>query len=70
MGHSILDPYPARVPLSSADAGLTELSGISLPVRWISQADGKKLARRFRPRKKKRKKKIRLLTIVSHPAHL
>ena len=36
----------------------------------ISQADGKKLARRFHPRKKKRKKKIRLLTIVSHPAHL
>lgn len=34
LGHSLLQVYPALVPLTSADEELRELAGVALPVTW------------------------------------
>lgn len=47
-GHSILDPYPALVPLCTDDADFLSLAGISLPVEWTVRRDGKVVERRTR----------------------
>ena len=48
LGHTIDQTYPALVPLTSEHAPLTELAGISLPVRWRAIADGKVKEERVR----------------------
>ncbi len=48
LGHSILPPYPALVPLTTADDELRALAGISLPVRWRARKDGRLLEERTR----------------------
>ncbi|MFQ5653389.1 MAG: aminoacetone oxidase family FAD-binding enzyme, partial [Planctomycetota bacterium] len=41
LGHSIISPYPALVPLTSDDPGFRELAGVSLPVRWRALLGGR-----------------------------
>lgn len=48
LGHSLLPTYPALVPLSTHDARLTALAGISLPVRWSARVGGKVMEERAR----------------------
>ncbi|MGE3164027.1 MAG: aminoacetone oxidase family FAD-binding enzyme [Planctomycetota bacterium] len=48
LGHTILAPYPALVPLFTDDPGFLSLSGISLPVEWSVRRDGKIVERRVR----------------------
>jgi len=48
LGHSLLDPYPALVPLLSDDAGFAGLAGIALPVRWRAIVGGKVVEERVR----------------------
>ena len=48
LGHTLLAPYPALVPLTSGDAELRELAGISLPVRWRARVAGKVVEERVR----------------------
>lgn len=48
LGHSLLPPYPALVPLTTADRELMELAGIALPVRWRARRGGKVVEERVR----------------------
>ncbi|TAH36908.1 MAG: aminoacetone oxidase family FAD-binding enzyme [Planctomycetota bacterium] len=48
LGHSLLAPYPALVPLTTADEELTGLAGIALPVRWRALLHGKVMEERVR----------------------
>ncbi|MBC8329323.1 MAG: aminoacetone oxidase family FAD-binding enzyme [Planctomycetes bacterium] len=48
LGHSLVPTYPALVPLTTRDDELTELAGISLPVRWRAVVDGKVREQRVR----------------------
>lgn len=47
-GHSILDPYPALVPLRTDDPSFPTLTGIALPVEWTVRHESKVLERRTR----------------------
>lgn len=38
LGHSVLPPYPALVPLTTGDPDFPSLAGVSLPVRWRTLA--------------------------------
>ncbi len=48
LGHEVLTPYPALVPLTSSDRALTDLAGIALPVRWRAVREGKVVEERVR----------------------
>jgi predicted Rossmann fold flavoprotein len=48
LGHSLIDRYPALVPLRSPDPELCSLSGVSVPVRWRTLAGAKTLEERVR----------------------
>lgn len=41
LGHRLLPRYPALVPLTTKDAELRALAGISVPVRWRALRDGR-----------------------------
>ncbi|RMH01095.1 MAG: aminoacetone oxidase family FAD-binding enzyme [Planctomycetota bacterium] len=48
LGHGPIEPYPALVPLTTRDRELTELAGISLPVRWRAVRNGRVVEERVR----------------------
>ena len=48
LGHSVIDTYPALVPLTTDDSEFKDLAGVSLPVRWRALRSGKVLEERSR----------------------
>ncbi len=48
LGHSLLPPYPALVPLTTEDCGFQELRGISQRVRWWAEVSGRRVEDRVR----------------------
>jgi predicted Rossmann fold flavoprotein len=48
LGHSLVDRYPALVPLHSPDPALRELAGVSVPVLWQALRGEKVLEARTR----------------------
>ncbi len=48
LGHRVVEPVPALVPLLSPDKDLQALAGVSLPVRWRARVQGKLVEERVR----------------------
>ena len=44
LGHKLVQTFPALVPLTTSDSELTDLAGLSLPVKWRAVVEGKEVA--------------------------